>query len=510
MSLINAAYRFYNRTLLKELDRSFEDPFSFQEDIFKHLIARGKHTAFGKEHRLEEIHTIRDFQQCVPMRDYNAMEPYIKQMLRGTKNVLWDKPTTWFALSSGTSAARSKFIPMNKENLKECHYKSMLTMLSHYVRTYPQSRIFQGKSLVLGGSRQFDKDVETQCSYGDLSAFLTLNTPAPARLFTTPPRKIGLIPHFETKTDIVSRMAVRQNVVSFSGVPSWNLLLMRKILEISGKDNLSDVWPNMELFMHGGVSFEPYRVHFQKIFPSPNMRYMETYNASEGFFAFQTDLSDPGMFLLPNVRVFYEFVPLEKWEAAENGTYTDFLTLDQVTTDKPYALVISTNSGLWRYSIGDTIRFTQLYPHKLVITGRTQLFINTFGEELMIENAEKALAQTCQQTGATVFEYTVAPVFMGDKEKGAHQWLIEFESLPSDLEHFVSVLDKQLMQANSDYHAKRLDTGAMGPPQLVVMKKNSFYKWMAQNNRLGGQNKVPRLWSDRKYAEGLLKINESI
>lgn len=510
MSLINTAYRFYNRTLLKELDRAFADPFPFQESIFRHLIARGKNTIFGTEHRLGEVRTLRDFQQRVPIRDYNALEPYIQKMLRGQNNVLWDKPTTWFALSSGTSSARSKFIPMNMENLKQCHYKSMLTMLSHYVRTYPQSRLFRGKSLVLGGSRQFDKDVETQCSYGDLSAFLTLNTPAPARLFTTPPRKIGLIPDFETKTEIVSRMAVRKNIVSFSGVPSWNLLLMRKILNLSGKDNLSELWPNMELFMHGGVNFEPYRVHFQKLFPSPNMCYMETYNASEGFFAFQTDLSDPGMFLLPNVGVFYEFIPLEHLEDAENGTYTELLTLDRVVKDTPYALVISTNSGLWRYSIGDTVRFTQLYPHKLVITGRTKLFINTFGEELMIENAEKALAQTCRQTGATVSEYTVAPVFMDENNKGAHQWLIEFETLPGSTEDFMRTLDEQLMQSNSDYHAKRLGTGAMGPPQLVIMKKNSFYTWLAQNNRLGGQHKVPRLWSDRQYAEELLKIHESI
>ena len=510
MSLINTAYRFYNRKLLRELDYSIRDPFPFQEETLKHLVSRGKNTVFGKELGMENMGSIRKFQQQIPLRDYNALEPYIQRMLKGEENVLWDKPPSWFALSSGTSSARSKFIPMNMENLKLCHYKGMLTILSHYVRMFPKSRLFRGKSLVLGGNRHIDKNIETNCCYGDLSAFLTINTPPLARLFTTPSRKIGLIPEFELKTDLVSRQVIKQNVVSFSGVPSWNLLLMRKVLELSGKDNLSELWPHMELYMHGGVSFDPYRVHFQKLFPSDNMHYLETYNASEGFFAFQTDLSDPGMHLLPNVGVFYEFIPLEKLEAAENGTFTQFLTLAEVENDKPYAMVITTNSGLWRYSIGDTVRFTGRNPHKLVITGRTKLFINTFGEELMVENAEKALALTCKETGASVFEYTVAPVFMDTENRGAHQWLVEFEALPPNTADFVEKLDKNLMQVNSDYHAKRMDTGTMDPPQLVLMKKGSFYKWMAQNDKLGGQHKVPRLWNTRQYAEVLLKVNESI
>lgn len=266
----------------------------------------------------------------------------------------------------------------------------------------------------------------------------------------------------------------------------------------------------MELFMHGGVSFEPYRIHYKTLFPSPNMHYLETYNASEGFFAFQTDLNDPGLQLLPNVSVFYEFIPLDKLEAAQNGSYTRFLTMDNVEKDKPYAMVISTNSGLWRYLIGDTVRFTDLYPHKIRITGRTRLFINTFGEELMIENAERALAHACDVTGASVHEYTVAPVFMDTQQKGTHQWLIEFESLPTDMETFTRILDRALMDQNSDYEAKRLDTGTMDMPQITSMKTGSFYRWMALNDKLGGQNKVPRLWSTRQYAEALLKINEGL
>ncbi|HOO43269.1 MAG TPA: GH3 auxin-responsive promoter family protein, partial [Bacteroidales bacterium] len=436
-------------------------------------------TVFGKDHKISGIKSIDAFQQRIPLHTYNQIEPYIQRSLKGEENILWDKPVQWFALSSGTSSAKSKFIPMNRENLQFCHYKGMLTILSSYVRTFPKSKLFLGKSLTLGGNRHIDKSIDTSCCYGDLSAFLLINTPLFARMFTTPTKRIGLIPDFEYKIEQVSKLIARQNLVSFSGVPSWNLILMRKVLEITGKSNLSELWPHMELFMHGGVSFEPYRVHYKSLFPSPDMHYLETYNASEGFFAFQT-------------------------------SYTRFLTMDNVEKDKPYAMVISTNSGLWRYLIGDTVRFTGLYPHKIRITGRTRLFINTFGEELMIENAERALAHACDVTGASVHEYTVAPVFMDTRKKGTHQWLIEFESMPPDMETFTQILDRALMDQNSDYEAKRLDTGTMDMPQITSMKTGSFYRWMALNDKLGGQNKVPRLWSTRQYAEALLKINEGL
>lgn len=510
MSLLNSAYRLYNRKLLKELELSSRDPVPFQEATFRHLVSHGANTLFGEAYKMAEIQDIRAFQERIPLHDYDKLEPYIKQSLKGIENVLWDMPVYWFALSSGTSSARSKFIPINRENLNSCHYKGMLTMLSNYVRTFPKSRLFMGKSLTLGGNRHIDKSVDSNCCFGDLSAFLIINTPLIARFFTTPGKKTGLIPDFEYKIEKVSRLIARQNLVSFSGVPSWNLILMRKVLEQTGKNNLHELWPHMELFMHGGVCFEPYRGHYKELFPSADMHYMETYNASEGFFAFQTDLNDPGLQLLPNVSVFYEFIPLDKLEAAQNGSYTKFLTLSEVQTDQPYALVISSSSGLWRYLIGDTIRFTQRYPHKIMITGRTKLFINTFGEELMIENAEKALARTCSLTGASVHEYTVAPVYMDGQNKGSHQWLIEFETPPHDPEAFKGILDRSLMDVNSDYHAKRLDTGTMDPPQITSMKKGSFYRWLAMNNKLGGQNKVPRLWSNREYVEGLLEINEKL
>lgn len=510
MSIANTIYRLYNRRLLTELDLSSKDPFPFQEATFRYLMEGGKTSVFGKKYNMAEINDIDTFQRRVPLHDYNALEPYIQQSLRGQENVLWNAPIYWYALSSGTSSSKSKFIPMNKENLQMCHYKGMLTILSNYVRTFPKSHLFRGKTLTLGGNRHIDKSVETNCYYGDLSAFLLINTPLLARLFTTPPRKMSLIPDFEYKVEQVSKLIAKQNLVAFSGVPSWNLILMRKVLEQTGVENLSDLWPHMELFMHGGINFEPYRVHYQSLFPSEKMRYLETYNASEGFFAFQTNLNDPGLQLLPNVSVFYEFIPLEKLQAAENGSYTDFLTMTEVEVDKPYALVISTNSGLWRYLIGDTVRFTELYPHKIRITGRTKLFINTFGEELMIENAERALSRACSLTGASVHEYTVAPVFMDGKRKGSHQWLIEFEQMPPAMDQFTQILDESLMDLNSDYEAKRRDTGTMDPPTITVVKKGCFYRWLALNDKLGGQNKVPRLWSTREYVEALLKINEGL
>ncbi|MFA7182388.1 MAG: GH3 auxin-responsive promoter family protein [Bacteroidales bacterium] len=510
MSLINTAYLLYNNRLIKELDLSSRQPELFQDKLLRYLLTHGQQTAFGKEFGLNEILSISDFQQHVPLHTYDRLEPYLLRSLKGEDNVLWDKKIYWFALSSGTSSAKSKFIPINWENLHYCHYKGMLTQLSSYVRTFPQSGLFRGRSLTLGGNRHIDKKVDTSYYFGDLSAFLLINKPQISRSFTTPPREIALMTDFEAKIEAVSDLILKQNVVSFSGVPSWNLILMRKVLEKSGKEHLHQVWPKMELFMHGGISFEPYRSQYKELFPLDTMHYLETYNASEGFFAFQTDLSDGGLQLTVNNGVFYEFIPLDKLEQALNGSYVAFDTIGTVSTGKTYAMVITTNSGLWRYLIGDTVRFTSLYPHKIKITGRTKLFINAFGEELMIENAEKALAETCEKTGSAVNEYTVAPVFMEGNGKGAHQWLIEFEKAPEDTDLFVRLLDSAIMEHNSDYEAKRLHTGTMDSPHVVILNKGCFYKWMAQENRLGGQSKVPRLWSTRQYVETLLKINEQL
>ena len=510
MTAINSAFRLYNHRLLRELDAASRNPEPFQMAAARFLLTHGAHTVFGKEHQFASIQTISEFQEQVPLFTYDKLEPYILRSLHGEKDVLWDRPIAWFARSSGTSSAKSKYIPLNWDSLHRCHYKGMQTILAHYVRLFPNSNLFRGKSLTLGGNRHIVKDANTPFCVGDLSAFLMANNPKISQHFTTPPKDIGLIPDFETKVDQVCDLILRQNLVSFSGVPSWNLILMRKALEKSGKSHLHQVWPHMELFMHGGISFAPYRAQYAQLFPLSQMHYLETYNASEGFFALQTDLNEPGMQLLPNLDTFYEFIPLSKLPEALAGSYTHFETLETVKTDTVYALVISTNAGLWRYLIGDTVKFTSTCPHKIIITGRTQLFINAFGEELMIDNAEKAISEACEASHALVGDYTVAPVFMEGTKKGAHQWLIEFEQAPADMALFTQELDKALIRHNSDYEAKRIETGTMAPPQITVLANGTFYRWMAQNDRLGGQCKVPRLWSDRKYIDPLLEISRSL
>ncbi len=510
MKAINAAFLLYNHRLLKELDGSGASPEYFQKKVLSFLLSRGSNTSFGKTYDMAFIHSMEAFQNRIPLHTYNELEPYIQRSLKGEKDVLWDRPIFWFARSSGTSSSRSKFIPINWESLHHCHYKCMQTILAQYVRLYPDSRLFKGKSLTLGGNRHINRDVETSFCFGDLSAFLLINNPRISRHFTTPKRDVALNPNFEEKVDAICRLTPHQDLVSFSGVPSWNLILMRKVLEQSGKENLHQVWPHMELFIHGGINFEPYRAQYKELFPNPNMHYLETYNASEGFFAFQTDLEDPGMQVMSYAGVFYEFIPLDKLDDALAHRFTAFDTLETVKKDTPYAMVITTNAGLWRYLIGDTVRFTSLYPHKIRIVGRTQLFINAFGEELMIENAERSLAAACERTHARVSEYTVAPVFMDDSAKGAHQWLIEFEQEPDSAIAFLQELDSALMRHNSDYEAKRIETGTMNPPVIVSLKKGCFYRWMARNDKLGGQSKVPRLWGTRQFADELLEVNASL
>lgn len=472
-----------------------------------YLLAHGSDTSFGKKFGMKGITTLSQFQSRIPLHTYNALAPYIERCLKGEENVLWNRKIYWFAMSSGTSAAKSKFIPINRESLLQCHYRSMQTALAQYIRLFPKSKLFAGKTLTLGGNRHIDKNIDTHHYFGDLSAFLLINTPLVARPFTSPGRKIGLIADFEEKINILTKLTPHQHLVSFAGVPSWNLILMRRILEATGKNNLMEVWPDMELFMHGGISFEPYRQQYQELFPSPNMHYMETYNASEGFFSFQTDLNDRGMQLLTNNGIFYEFIPMDRLQDALDGTFTAFDTIESVRPGVVYAMVISTNAGLWRYLIGDTVRFTSTYPHKIVIAGRTQLFINAFGEELMIENAENALSETCATLHCAVNEYTVAPLFMEGDKKGAHQWLIEFEKAPADMAVFTNTLDQALIKRNSDYEAKRLKTGTMALPDVHVLKSGTFYRWMGQQNKLGGQSKVPRLWNTRQYVDSILAMD---
>lgn len=508
MSITTFIFRQLSKGRLSVLDKTRQDPWYFQRECFENLLSAGKETSFGKEHNLALVKSVRNFQKSVPLRNYDAFEPYIERLRAGEDYVLWNQKVKWFAKSSGTSSSKSKFIPITEESLNNCHYSGMKTLLASYTDTNPDSCIFDGKALTLGGSATIDERGFGNTSYGDLSAILLKNSPSWAELRRVPSKTIALMSDFEKKVEAMSRVAINEDITNFSGVPSWNLVLMNKILEISGKNNLLEIWPNLELFMHGGISFDPYKEIYRKLIPTSKMNYRENYNASEGYFGFQDDPADESMLLLVDNGIFYEFIPMEKLDKALKGEFIDFDTIESVEKDINYAVVLTTNGGLWRYLLGDAIMFTSMRPHKFVITGRTQLFINAFGEELMINNAEKALAKTCSEKGAEVSNYTVAPVFMENGGKGSHQWVIEFAKSPVDLEDFAEELDKNISYFNSDYEAKRRNNATMVRLTITPVATGTFYKWMGSRGKLGGQNKVPRLFNKRDYVEQLLAINK--
>lgn len=473
--------------------------------MFSKLIFKAKGTEYGKKFDFSSIKDINTFQRRLPIVDYEGVKPYIDRMRKGEHNILWPEEVKWFAKSSGTTENKSKFIPVSPEALEECHFQGGRDVLSIYTNLFPETEIFTGKALTLGGSHQID-NFNADAFYGDLSAILIENLPWWYDLIRTPSSKVALIPKWEEKLEKLTNETLKENVTSLAGVPSWNLVMIKYILDFTGKKNLLEVWPNLELFMHGGVSFTPYRDQYKKVIPSERMRYMETYNASEGFFAIQDDLSADDMLLMLDYGIFYEFVPAEQ---AFNPN-PECISIQDVELNQNYAVVISTNSGLWRYMIGDTIMFTSKTPHKIKITGRTRHFINAFGEELIIDNAEKALKTACEKTGASIREYTAGPVYMDENARGAHEWLIEFDHNPNDLDFFCQILDNALCSLNSDYEAKRYKGITLGSPVIRSLKAGTFYRWMKERGKLGGQNKVPRLSNNRDYIEQLLEIERSI
>lgn len=510
MSFINTIFLKYSHQLLKELDLSRKGPMQYQMHWFNYLIENGKGSAFGREMGFDGIKTVADFQKRVPVMDYNQTAPYISRLLAGEDYVLWNKPVRMFAKSSGTSSDKSKFIPITEESLQITHYGGFKRMLATYVQNNPKSKIFTGKALTLGGSVVPDKS--GRIVTGDLSALLLKNSPAIVEAIRTPKRGTALIGNFQQKLDAICRECAGKNVTNFSGVPSWNLMLLNKILEYTGRKNICEVWPNMELFNHGGIGFEPYRPIFQKLIPSGNMHYVENYNASEGYFAFQDDETSDGMLLTVNNGIFYEFIPMEMLDDVLNGKIKEIPTLKDVQCGVNYAIVISTIGGLWRYLIGDCVQFVSTYPHKIKITGRTQLYINAFGEELMISNAEQALAKACNECKCTVTDFTVAPVFMelghnAQTSKGFHRWAIEFGTPPAIMEKFASTLDYYLTTLNSDYEAKRAGDATMRQLEIVTLPKGAFLKWMGQRGKIGGQNKVPRLYKDEQFIKELVSLS---
>jgi hypothetical protein len=481
----------------RELERHISDGEALQRAVLARLVSEAKDTEYGRNHAFSAVKDYDDFVKNVPVNTYEELKGSIDRMRHGEADILWPGKVKWYAKSSGTTNDKSKFIPVSKEGLKRMHYKGGFDAVAMYLKNNPQSRIFDGRALILGGSHSPNYNLKDSL-VGDLSAILIENINPLANLVRVPKKKTALISDFEIKRDKIAREAMNKNVTNISGVPSWMLSVLTRMMEISGKTHLEEVWPNIEVFFHGGVAFTPYRKQYEELITSPRMHYMETYNASEGFFGLQNDPSDKSMLLMLDYDVFYEFISMDSRET---------VPLWAVETGKNDAMVISTCCGLWRYEIGDTIQFTSTNPYKFIISGRTKHFINAFGEELIVDNAEKGLAFACEQTGAEVSEYTAAPVFMDQNAKCRHQWLIEFAKPPKDLSQFAQVLDTRLQEINSDYEAKRYKNITLQPLEIVVARQNLFNDWLKLRGKLGGQHKVPRLSNNRDYIEQLLKLN---
>ena len=486
----------------KELSRHQTEGTALQQSVFEHLIAAGRQTEYGRQHGFNSISNYDDFARLVPQNSYEELKGDIDRMRHGEANVLWPGRVKWYAKSSGTTNDKSKFIPVSEEGLKHIHYRGGKDVVAFYLQNNPQTRMFDGKGLILGGSHQPNYNVHHSL-VGDLSAILIENINPLANLIRVPKKQTALLSDFEVKRDRIARETMHQNVTNLSGVPSWMLSVLVRVLELSGAKTLDEVWPNLEVFFHGGIAFTPYRHQYEQIIRSPRMHYMETYNASEGFFGIQNDPTDHAMLLMLDYDVFYEFVPLDE---LNQHVRTHVVPLEGVEVGRNYAMMISTSCGLWRYMIGDTIMFTEKNPYKFIITGRTKYFINAFGEELIMDNAERGLAYACEQTGAEVLEYTAAPVFMDEHAKCRHQWLIEFARAPKDIGEFEQILDKKLQQLNSDYEAKRSHDITLQHLEVIVARKDLFNDWLKMKGKLGGQHKIPRLSNERKHIEELLVL----
>ena len=487
----------------KELERHDNEAEELQAGVLKYLLANGKNTAYGRQHGMGGMNGYEDFAAGVPLNTYEELKAGIDRMRHGEANVLWPGVVKWYAKSSGTTNDKSKFIPVSHDGLKNLHYKGGTDAVALYLRNNPKSRMFDGKGLILGGSHSPNYNLPGSL-VGDLSAILIENINPLANLVRVPKKQTALLSDFEVKRDRIARETLKKNVTNLSGVPSWMMSVLVRVLELSGKEHLEEVWPNLEVFFHGGIAFTPYRSQYEKLITSPKMHYMETYNASEGFFGIQDDPADKSMLLMLDYDVFYEFIPLEE-VGKSNPTV---VPLTGVELNKNYAMVISTSCGLWRYMIGDTVMFTSRNPYKFVITGRTKYFINAFGEELIQDNAEKGLQEACRETGAEVKEYTAAPVFMDQNAKCRHQWVIEFAQMPDSVEHFANVLDKSLQQINSDYEAKRFHDITLQHLEVVVAREGLFDDWLKSKGKLGGQHKVPRLANNRNIIDEVLEMNK--
>lgn len=502
MNLTNLVEKIAFHRRQKELDKYANNGLAMQQEVLHYLVEYAKDTEYGRNHLFSTIQSYDDFVQNVPVNTYEELKGDIDRMRHGEENILWPGQVKWYAKSSGTTNDKSKFIPVSPEALQHTHYQGPKDVVAFYLQNNPNSHLFEGKSLILGGSHSPNYNLPDSL-VGDLSAILIENISPLANLVRVPKKSTALLSDFEVKRDRIARETLHKNVTNISGVPSWMLSVLVRVLELSGKQHLEEVWPNLEVFFHGGIAFTPYRKQYEQLITKSDMHYMETYNASEGFFGIQNDPSDPAMLLMLDYGVFYEFIPIEELDT-EKPT---IVPLSGVKIGQNYAMVISNLCGLWRYEIGDTVQFTSVNPYKFVITGRTKYFINAFGEELIMDNAEKGLAYACSQTGAQVLEYSAAPVYMDNKAKCRHQWLIEFSKAPQDLKAFSEILDTRLQELNSDYEAKRFHDVTLQPLEIIKARPNLFNDWLKSKGKLGGQHKVPRLSNSRDNLEEMLALN---
>jgi hypothetical protein len=500
MKLLSPAISRLARLRLWRVRNWTSDPIAAQRDVLQHLVTQAQYTEFGRKYSFSRLFTVKDFKRRIPVHEYDDIKSYILRMMNGEENVLWNTPINWFAKSSGTTSDKSKFIPISEETLKETHFKGSKDVLTNYYKNFPDSDLLTGKSLVVGGSHQVHS-INDDIQYGDLSAVLMQNTPFWGHWIRTPELSIALLDEWESKIEKLAQNTINENVTSLAGVPTWTIVLIKRILEISGKRTLKEVWPNLELYIHGGVSFTPYREQLQRLVGT-SINYLEMYNASEGFFAAQNMPDDDGMLLFADHGIFYEFMPVEEYGKPDAQTFG----LKHVELHKNYALLISTNGGLWRYLVGDTIQFTSLRPFKIKVTGRLKHYMNAFGEEVIVENSDKAIAIASSKTNSVVSDYTAAPVFFSEHENGAHEWLIEFDKIPADMDEFTLALDNALKSVNSDYEAKRYRNIALRMPLVHLLETGTFREWLKRKGNLGGQHKVPRLSNERNLIEEILSI----
>lgn len=503
MSLLSPAISSLARMRLWRIEAWKNNPLDAQREVLQDLVTSAQYTEFGRKYNFSQLFNVKAFKQAVPIHEYEDMKPYIERIMQGEQNILWNTPIYWFAKSSGTTSDKSKFIPISDESLQDGHYKASKDVLSLYYQFNPDSALLTGKGLVIGGSHNINP-MNTDAQYGDLSAVLLQNSPFWGHWLRTPDLSIALMDEWENKIEKLAESTIKENVTSISGVPTWTLVLFKRILEITGKQTMAEVWPSLELYMHGGVSFTPYKEQFQKLI-GKKINYLEMYNASEGFFAAQDTPGDEGMLLFTDHGIFMEFMPVSEYGKKDPQT----ISLQDVELGKNYALIISTNGGLWRYLVGDTIQFTSLQPYRVKVSGRLKHYMNAFGEEVIVDNSDKAITMACERTGAIVNDYTAAPVYFSDNANGAHEWLIEFEKEPGDLAAFTNELDTALKSINSDYEAKRHKSIALGVPVIHALRKGAFTEWLRQRGKLGGQHKVPRLSNERKYVEEILQLNTS-